>query len=137
MTAEPYCYWNLPGEIRDHEKFFTVYGEMKHVKALCCLIVSNHTLRVEYGRWERPPLPRERRFCYHCFNKLEDEFQFVLECPKYHNTRMRLIPRYYWQRPSMFKMVELINSGNRNVIIGLAKFIFLATKERSVALLYI
>ena len=49
---------------------FSKYLEIVHVKrhrqALCRLLVSNHTLRIESGRWERPPLLRERLFCYHC-----------------------------------------------------------------------
>ena len=78
-----------------------------HRNALARLFVSSHTLRVETGRWARPVTPREERKCYLC-NKLEDEYHMVLECKLYKAIRGQLIPSFYWQRPSMFKLIDLM-----------------------------
>ena len=71
-----------------------------HREALCRLLTSSHILHVESGRWNRnPTLPRERRYCYNCIDKIEDEFHFVFECTIYNLLRRQLIPRYYRERP--------------------------------------
>ena len=49
--------------------------------ALCKLIVSSHRLRIETGRWERPPVSRGMRQCEICHKGVEDEFHFVLVWP--------------------------------------------------------
>ena len=43
----------------------------------------NCRLRIETGRWERPPVPREMRQCEICHQGIEDEFHFVCVCPAY------------------------------------------------------
>ena len=42
-------------------------------------------------------------------NDLEDDFHFVLICPFYETLRKQLIPRYYAQRPSMYKFECMYN----------------------------
>ena len=85
----------------------------EHRRALCRLIVSSHQLRIETGRWERPSVSREMRHCELCNNGIEDEFHFLLECPVYSSIRKQLIKRYHWNRPSMYKLVQLFNSKRR------------------------
>ena len=103
-----------------------------HRIALCRLLTSSHTLHVESGRWRRnPALPREQRFCFNCPNKLEDEFHFIFECPVYSILRRQLIPRYYRERPSMFKFINLLNNGRKKEIIGLAKFVYKSNSLRN------
>ena len=113
---------------------FSEYLETVHVtehrKALCRLIVSSHQLRIETGRWERPSVSREMRHCELCNNGIEDEFHFLLECPVYSSIRKQLINRYYWNRPSMYKLVQLFNSKRRKEIIALAKYVYQAFKLR-------
>ena len=36
----------------------------------------------------------------------------------------KLIPKYYWNRPSMYKCVDLLRSNNKKVLQNLAKFLF-------------
>ena len=103
-----------------------------HRIALCRLLTSSHSLHVESGRWRRNPvLPRERRFCYNCPGKVEDEFHFILECPAYNMLRRQLIPRYYRDHPSMFKLIHFFNEGAEKEIIGLAKYVYKANLLRS------
>ena len=48
--------------------------------------LSNHTLRIETGRYENPPLPRNDRKCVIC-DVTEDEYHVVFICPTYSNLR--------------------------------------------------
>ena len=112
------------------------YLELVQVKtqraALCRLLTSSHTLRIESGRWDRnPTIPRERRFCFNCTNKIEDEFHFVFECPLYSQLRSQLIPVYFRSRPSMFKFISLLNSKSKKKLTGLAKYVYKANILRT------
>ena len=103
-----------------------------HREALCRLLVSSHQLRIESGRWDATV--RERRYCFACPNKLEDEYHFVIECALYQELRQNLIRMYCWHRPSVFKFQQLITSQNRRDIIGLGKFAFRPFNFRSASL---
>ena len=102
-----------------------------HRVALSRLIMSSHSLRIETGRWERPPIPRQDRMCNVC-HKLGDEYHFLLECLSFQELRKRLIPKYYWNRPSMYKCVDLLRSNNKKVLKNLAKFVFRCLYSNSV-----
>ena len=73
-----------------------------HRIALTRLIASSHRLRVETGRWVRPPIPRDERLCPIC-NKQEDEYHIIFECRRFSDLRKKLIPAYYLRNISMFK----------------------------------
>ena len=103
----------------------------QHRKALCRLIVSSHRLRIETGRWERPPVPREMRQCEICHQGVEDEFHFVCVSSAHVHIRKNYIKQYYWKRPSMFKLVQLFNTENRKALKGLAKYVYQAFNLRS------
>ena len=98
----------------------------KHRMALTRLLVSSHRLHVETGRWERPVIPREHRYCQHCPSKIEDEFHLLLECRLYSEIRLQLIPKYYWHRPSTQKAIDLINNPRKSIRKRLGKFVHLA-----------
>ena len=102
-----------------------------HRVALSRLIMSSHYLRIETGRWERPPIPRQDRMCNVC-HKLGDEYHFLLECLSFQELRKRSIPKYYWNRPSMYKCVDLLRSNNKKVLKNLAKFVFMCLYSNSV-----
>ena len=92
----------------------------------------NAWLRVETGRWERPVIPYESRICTMC-HKLDDEFHFLLECPRYHDIRRQYLPTYFRVRPSMFKCIELLNTNNDKTVRSLAKYVFEAFRVRSLS----
>ena len=62
---------------------------------------------VERGRWLK--VPRTDRLCV-CCNQLEDEFHVICECPRYSRNRKLYIKPYYVRKPSMFKLVALLNT---------------------------
>ena len=78
--------------------------------------------------------PPEERVCTHCRNKIE-EFHMIVECALFSDIRSRLIPRKFWQRPSMHKLINLLNSKNKSILKGLAKFIYLAFEMKAQLLL--
>ena len=118
--------------IYDLSPFLDLIYIKSHRDTLCRLLTSSHTPHVESGRWSRnPTVPRERRYCFNCNAKVEDEFHFVFECPIYSLLRRQLIPRYFRERPSMFKFINLLNSGCKKKLIGLAKYVYKANILRS------
>ena len=121
--------------IHVYQPYLAKVRVQSHRQALCRLITSSHTLRIESGRWDRPQLPRNERFCFNCVSFIEDEYHFVLECPLYAVIRQQLIPRYYTIRPSMLKLVELFNTTRRKQIIALAKYTYKAFQIRQTSIL--
>ena len=69
-------------------------------------------------------IDRSQRYCTFCNSQdIEDEFHFVIKCPKYEHIRKNCIKSYYIRRPSMHKFVELMTSCNRTVIKNLSTYI--------------
>ena len=64
---------------------------------------------------------REFQSVFFC-NILEDEYHFVLQCSAYSKLGKKYISKYFWKRPFMFKLVELINSSNTSCIRKLCTF---------------
>ena len=97
------------------------------------LRLSAHKLRIETGRYGANRLPRSERICQFCFsnNYLEDEFHFILVCTCYSNIRSLYIKKYYYRRPSMYKLIELFSTTKKSELINLCKYIFYATKYRN------
>ena len=96
-------------------------------QAFSRLRISSHRLEIESGRWTRPiSTPLDDRKCSFICNVLEDEFHFVLECNMFAELRKNtfLGIRYYWSRPSMHKLISLVNNDNETCIRKLSTFIF-------------
>ena len=54
-------------------------------------------------------------------NDIEDEFHFVLVCPKYLILRQKYIKPYFFLKPSVYKLCQLLSS-NRNSLTNLCKY---------------
>ena len=67
---------------------------------------------------------RFMRYCL-CGNTLdiEDEFHFGCVCPFFRNIRVQYLWKYYYVRPFMFKLFDLLSTNNRNILIHLWKYI--------------
>ena len=74
--------------------------------ALTRLRLGSHHLSSERGRWNKTEF--HERKCIIC-DDVEDEYHFVLCCPRYHDLRSKYIPKTLYQRPSMFKFIEFLN----------------------------
>ena len=67
---------------------YLLLSNHKHRRALTRPRISAHNLYFETGRYARPPIPREDRFCMYCKNKYnltitESELHVISDCPLY------------------------------------------------------
>ena len=62
--------------------------------------LSSHDLAIEKGRYSN--INRENRLCTYCnMNVIENEFNFLLVCPKYRHLRIKYFKPYFCQRPNL------------------------------------
>ena len=123
-------FFNLFGSFQFHD-FLNLIRVPKYKYCLIKLRLSSHRLAVETGRWNKPhPIPLEERKCRFC-TSLEDEFHFLFECKLHDGIRKTYIPRYYWNKPNIPKLVELFNSNNKKLLTNLGIYIYKAFKFRS------
>ena len=98
-------------------------------KCITKLRLSAHKLAIESGRYSRTM--RSDRLCTVCdLHDIEDEFHFVLVCPKYKDIRATFIPSIYFRQPNMYKFVQFINTTSQKKLSNLGKYLFMANKKR-------
>ena len=101
-----------------------------HRKIITRFRMSSHNLNVESGRYRNEL--RSNRICTLCnLNDIEDEFHFILKCPKYSELGNSYIKTYYFRRPSVIKLIQLLSVRNLKELRNLGKFLFLAEKIRN------
>ena len=49
--------------------------------------LSSHNLKIETGRYTKPPTRRDERVCSECTSVVEDEHHVVFQCPLYRNVQ--------------------------------------------------
>ena len=64
-------------------------------------------------------------------NDVEDEYNFILKCPFYTNLRHLYIKKYYWSKPSTFKLVQILSVQNRKELCNIGKYLKHALYIRS------
>ena len=71
------------------------------------------------------------RICTQCnMHVIEDEFHFLLVCPKFHNLRTQFLKPYYYGWPTLHKFQTLLSSQNTKQLLNLSKFIYTAFNAR-------
>ena len=75
-------------------------------------------------------IPLENIKCQNC-NTLEDESHFILECHLYQDLRAEYIKRYYWVRPIMPKLTDLLKLENKTTINKLSVYSFKRFQKRN------
>lgn len=96
------------------------------------LRVSAHSLRVQTNRYGINRLPRNERVCLFCDTRdIDDEFHFVFKCPCFNDIRRLYIDRYYYIRPNMHKLIELLNCREKDTLVKLCKFSKIAFNRRN------
>jgi hypothetical protein len=115
------------------QDYLTLLPEKKYAVTLTKLRISCHKLFCETGSWNRggrSSVLFNQRICKHCkLNEVEDEFHFLCKCTKYSLLRKQYLP-FLIERPSMFKVINLMCSDNRYLLLTLAKFVYHAMKQR-------
>ena len=98
--------------------------------AITKLRLSAHNLAIESGRSRN--IARNNRYCSNCDqNEIEDEFHFLFICPMHRDLRRKFIKKFYWHKPSVSKMLILLNTHNLKDLNKLGKFIIEANKHRA------
>ena len=99
-------------------------------KFLSKIRLSSHNLNIEEGRHRDEA--RARLICNLCEkHDIEDEYHFIIVCPINNNIRVKFIKKYFFQRPSMYKFLQLMQSDNVNVLRKLAKYAIQAFEMRN------
>ena len=103
-------------------------------KCITKIRLSSHKLAIEQGRYNKAN--RNRRTCKLCINEIEDEMHFILSCPSYVNLRKQFIKSYYWKKPSVYNMLQLLSVSTvlpipKNYVILVNIFLMLQNSEMS------
>ena len=86
-------------KLRTYSKFNTIFKQEEYLNIkdfkmrsiLTRFHISAHTLEIETGRYTTPKTPLENRLCKQCnLSEIEDEEQFLINCPKYSLHRKEL-----------------------------------------------
>lgn len=110
--------------ITDHHclQFYLFKGIPTSLKNYIAKIrLSSHNLAVEVGRYRK--VDKHNRFCFYCKDCIEDEYHFILQCPLYKLIRVKYIKPYYWQKPSMFKLIQLLSVNNVKELCNFGMFL--------------
>ena len=103
---------------------------------LVCLLeiakirMSAHKLNIELGRYNN--IERSERICTLCDAKeIEDEYHFILQCPRYSNLSNAHIKQYYHRRPNVLKLVQLLSTTSIKELSNLGKYLERSNKLRN------
>jgi hypothetical protein len=93
----------------EFEKYLNCVNINKYRVQLTQFRLSSHCLEIKIGRHNG--VPRENRLCQQCnMHVIENEFHFLLVCPKYHNLRKKNLKPYFCRLPTLKKMETLMSS---------------------------
>ena len=98
-------------------------------KQLAKFRTFNHDLAIEKGRHAK--LERHMRTCTMCdLGCVEDEYHFILICPKYDCLREKYLPWRFRNFQSSAKFIDFMSSNNDQTVNSLSTFIYEAFKVR-------
>jgi hypothetical protein len=88
-------------------------------RALCKVRTGNHNLPISKSRLTGGEVNDVS--CKFCDGKYCDEFHVLFQCEHFKEQRKRFVNKYYFVKPSVFKMISLFNANKRETE-NLAKF---------------
>ena len=62
---------------------------------------------------------------------IEDEYHFVIECVKFHDLRIKYLPKVLYTKPSMFKFINYLNSKDENSLRKIGLYLHYAFRKYS------
>ena len=122
------------------EKYIMVEKNFKRRQHMSKLRISAHPLRIESGRYCRPPLPPEQRVCQYCnIDAVENEEHFILECTLYNDERHELLqslghifPDFVnFTKMETFNFILSLNNGDTELVEPVLKFVSACFEKRS------
>ena len=102
------------------EKYLTILPQ-DLLYNFCRFRCSSHRLPIETGRFFS--IDRSERICDLCSkHELGDEFHYIFNCTFFKDERSKYLPKRLVGCPNALTYNELMNSDDKYVLIGLAKF---------------
>ena len=114
----------------DFEHYLNVLPNKLRV-ALSRLRLSSHQLRIETGRYSQNRVDRAQCTCTLCKSLILRTYHFVLVCPVYSILRQKYIRPYYYNRPSVYKFTQLMQTKQEGVLQKLGKYVYESFRLRS------
>ena len=97
----------------------------------------SHDLEIERGRYGAKSTPPDERLCNLCnLNEVEDEFHFLMICPRYAHERNNVLNDIHQSFPSVAnlqlrdKFIWLMSQENKSVTLKIAYFLKRANEIR-------
>ena len=73
--------------------------------------LSSHKFLVVRARWRKEQISYHERTCLLCnIHDVQDEYHIALICKYFKDVREKYVKQYYYNRPSMMKFIELVNT---------------------------
>ena len=122
------------------ENYIRVTKNFKWRQDMAKLRLSAHPLRIESGRYCRPPLPPEQRVCQYCnLGGVENEEHFLLDCTLYAEERYELqqalshiCPKFgNLAKSELFSLILSMNNGDTELVKPILKFVSDCFDKRS------
>ena len=112
------------------EEYFSVIKNKRHLVNYVRFRLHAHSLEIERGRYVR--VAREQRICKCCVSQeVEDECHFLLSCTAFDHLRQNYIPQNVRNAPATIENYsKLMAITDPVTVIGIAKYLFFATKVR-------
>ena len=112
------------------EPYLDIISSANLRKLLCKFRLSSHDLEIETGRYGNKSIPPEQIICKICDLRLvEDEFHFLMICPKFSNPRNNLFQDVNNINPNFSasmdadKFVWLMSQEDEQIALKLARFL--------------
>ena len=115
----------------EYEEYWDLLDNKYDKKLLCNFRLGVNKLHIETGRYY-PYIPSEDRLCYSCISHqetVEDEYHFILHCPRHSKLRNNLfatinsISTHFKSMNNPNKFIWLMNCRNKIILNNLSKYI--------------
>ncbi|KAK6172851.1 hypothetical protein SNE40_016428 [Patella caerulea] len=114
----------------NYELQYYLCKNVTHKTLICKYRISAHDLQIEKGRYSN--IQRSNRLCKFCnCDEIEDEFHALLVCPSYKYIREKYIEKFYWLKPSMYKLELLLKSTNIKTLNNLGRYLYLMLQKKN------
>ena len=135
---------NCNSKLRSYVSFKNNYSLEKYIniydvplcwrKLYCSFRISCHNLEIERGRYVKPSIPPDKRYCRICKNGAETELHFILVCKEYCDLRDKLFKictlfiDNFLNLHDDLKFTYLLNSTQDIIIKSVMEYIYTADK---------
>ena len=117
-------------QVHKPELYLTVNINNKVCTSFTKFRLSSHKLLLERGCWTVSQLDYKLRKCTLCNSgDIEDEYHVTLFCEQFADAGKKYLKIYYYDRPSMAKFVELMNTKSDRERYRLMLFVKLSVER--------